>query len=345
MKKKSLVVIILCTFLLNGCGTIDSADIGGENKSDDTHIEVSVKEGNREEGPDEDIQMPDRVLYGYEERYDMEELGQDVTGIETPCGMCIWQEKLFVCDYDNHCIVQLDLQGKPMSTYGKLGSAEGEFVHPTAMTVWEDKLYVLDSGNLRAQVYDKDMQLIEVISLWNDQSTVMYDEFRDIAVDGEGNIYVCTDAVMKDAARIFCVSKGVTTPLNQVIQGYLAQGRDGTVYAVDAVELSVVEENYKWRACTGNNYLYQVTKEGVMQLAELPFMYAPMDFVVVEEEFYTVSCTWGQINKISMEGELLEAVYNLKPDFGPSTGYIVEYNGEFWVGISDNGVIYHFTEK
>lgn len=75
----------------------------------------------------------------------------------TPRGICIAGEKLYVADSRNDRVQILDLDGKPLAMIGKRGSANGEFLAPLDVAVdAAGNVFVADSDNHRVQKFASD---------------------------------------------------------------------------------------------------------------------------------------------------------------------------------------------
>ncbi|MCE9594198.1 MAG: NHL repeat-containing protein [Planctomycetes bacterium] len=73
----------------------------------------------------------------------------------TPRGICIAGEKLYVADSRNDRVQVLDLDGKPLFVIGSRGTSEGHFLAPLDVAVdAEENVYVADSDNHRVQKFD-----------------------------------------------------------------------------------------------------------------------------------------------------------------------------------------------
>lgn len=90
-------------------------------------------------------------------------LGCDETHLNKPTDMAIAPNgDVFVADgYGNARVVQFNAAGKFVKTWGKLGSAPGEFSIPHAIVMdSQGRLYVADRNNARVQVFDREGQLL-----------------------------------------------------------------------------------------------------------------------------------------------------------------------------------------
>ena len=74
---------------------------------------------------------------------------------ELELGICVGSSgQVYVSDFWNHRVVVFDKKGEFVTTFGKNGSAPGEFDMPAGITVDEDGyVYVCDQRNSRIQVF------------------------------------------------------------------------------------------------------------------------------------------------------------------------------------------------
>jgi DNA-binding beta-propeller fold protein YncE len=100
------------------------------------------------------------------------------------------QRRLIVADTAESMLKVFDLDGRLLSTIGKLGSALGEFNRPTHLAIWRNELYVTDTFNARIQVLDLDTG--DPIRAIGTRGTYIGQLARPkgVALDSEGNVYV-----------------------------------------------------------------------------------------------------------------------------------------------------------
>lgn len=250
----------------------------------------------------EPIPLPDKEMFGYEV-WEIEK-----TKIGSPGGVLFDGRDLLVSDIRNHCIVRLTTNGDFVESYGELGSEEGNFVTPTAILLYENEIYVLDSGNMRIQVFDTDMNYNRQI--WFEGGTLPSDgKYNDMAIAGDGTIYITADAAYGDGMSLFYIEEGELNAVPGGGLGFLSE-QDGIVYTSDKWRYYRDSKGYGWKP--GENWIYQVDRTGLQKVCELPYMYAPADFVVREDSIYTISMVWGEMNRFSMEEDLLETMFYIE---------------------------------
>ena len=84
--------------------------------------------------------------------------GTNGTGIgqfNSPNGITVIDNRLFVCDYNNHRIQSVNVDGSGNmsngTTFGTNGTGIGQFSNPTGITVIGNRLFVCDYNNHRIQ--------------------------------------------------------------------------------------------------------------------------------------------------------------------------------------------------
>lgn len=253
-------------------------------------------------------EFPDPVLFDDNCVFDHEMWQKEKTQIQTPGGILYEGESLLVCDMGNHCVVRLTTDGDFVESYGELGSEAGNFVSPTAILLYEDEIYVLDSGNARIQVFDAEMNFDREI-LFNMGSVPGDGKYIDMAIAGDGTVYIAVDSSYGDGMNLFYLEGEGLCAVPGGVYGYLAE-HDGVVYMADMWRYYRDSKGYGWNP--GENWIYQVERTGLQKICELPYMYAPADFIVEDDAVYAISTLWGQMNRISMEGELMEELLTEK---------------------------------
>jgi sugar lactone lactonase YvrE len=78
-----------------------------------------------------------------------------------PTNICIRDSRLYVSDTTNFRIQVFDLEGKFISTFGKIGDIPGTFTRPKGVAVdKEGRIYVVDAAFENVQVFDPKFQLL-----------------------------------------------------------------------------------------------------------------------------------------------------------------------------------------
>jgi DNA-binding beta-propeller fold protein YncE len=108
-----------------------------------------------------------------------------------PADMVIAGDRLYVSDVLNHKVHVLDkLSGNVLLSFGDVGSAPGQFFHPTNLAVAGDgSIYVSDQSNFRLQHFSKDGEFIRAIGEIG-SAPGKFARPKGIAVDKEDRIYV-----------------------------------------------------------------------------------------------------------------------------------------------------------
>lgn len=235
------------------------------------------------------------------------------TGIESPYGICVLENAIYVSDFNKHCIVKLNLDGRQIASYGTLGAEPGNFVNPTAIEEHEGSIYVLDQGNNRVQIFDKEMNYKDEVPYAGAVFTkTVY--FQDMAVDQNGTIYLSEWEEFADDAGIYYISEdGILMQLEPHISGVLTEYQ-GEVYAINTYWLFYLETSTGLArgAMYGPNFLFRCKKEGLDQICEMPYKYAAADFYITDDIIYSVSLYDPlnvQLNRFTMEGELDSSIY------------------------------------
>lgn len=115
--------------------------------------------------------------------------------IESPGGLRIIDNKVYITDITKCKVYVFDLEGKKLMEIGKLGVKDGEFRAPNAVTADANgNIYVVDTGNQRVQVFDKTGKFIRIINGSKDgRGTGSLVNPRGIGIDSTGRIYVVSN--------------------------------------------------------------------------------------------------------------------------------------------------------
>jgi len=112
--------------------------------------------------------------------------------INSPGGLRIFNDRLYVTDIKENKVFVFNLEGEKLLEIGSVGREVGEFLAPNAVTIdKQENIYVTDSGNNRVQVFDKDGNFLRIVNGSDDgtgDSTFINP--RGIGVDSRGILYV-----------------------------------------------------------------------------------------------------------------------------------------------------------
>jgi DNA-binding beta-propeller fold protein YncE len=112
--------------------------------------------------------------------------------IESPAGLRIFDEKIYVTDIKKNKVFVFDLKGKKLMEIGNPGNEEGQFRAPNAVVIDKDNnIFVSDSGNQRVQVFTNDGKFIRSINGSKDgKGSPVFVNPRGIGIDSRGILYV-----------------------------------------------------------------------------------------------------------------------------------------------------------
>lgn len=97
--------------------------------------------------------------------------------------------RLYVADTLGHGVSVFDEGGNALFSFGRRGTADGEFNYPTHISIWRDRLYINDTMNFRIQTFDLDGTHRATFGTHGDGSGDLAQP-KGVAADGEGHVYV-----------------------------------------------------------------------------------------------------------------------------------------------------------
>ncbi len=122
--------------------------------------------------------------------------GDDPGAFNEPAGLTIDpQGNLYVADTFNHRVQKFDSEGNFLAQVGGNGPDEGQFNEPWGVAVdSQGNVYVADSFNHRIQKFDPDLNFLLAFGMaasnLEDPEPDAFWGPRDLAVDGDGNIWI-----------------------------------------------------------------------------------------------------------------------------------------------------------
>ncbi|MCH5270125.1 MAG: hypothetical protein J1E83_05195 [Lachnospiraceae bacterium] len=258
--------------------------------------------------------------------YILEELDISQIGIGNPGGTCIYNNYIYVCDTENHCIVKLSKDLEMLESYGTLGMEYGNFSKPMDITFSGNCFYVLDSGNNRVQKFSADFGYQETYNLEHlvtEQGSGLY---VSIAVDREGIIYVSTIAPDTNDGHIFYWDNDTWNQLGENVVGYLCEG-GGKVYFANIQEFQI--EKDRTIIQSGKNLLYEIDSKELKPICRFMDKYAPAALTYWNDRIYMISAGRCFVNYFTDESEMLETVVALS-----------ETSTHMYMCIDDDGNMY-----
>ena len=157
----------------------------------------------------------------------------------SPFGLTIVGEVLYVVDNGNNRVQKFTLTGEYLGQFGSKGSSEGQFNIPYGIcTDGRGRVLVADYSNNRVQVFTADGIFVTSISCNGGP--------YDVAVDNSGNIHGTLNT--SNCVAVFSSDgKQLTTY--------------GSGYTTSPTGIAIDEEGYRY-VSTSNNYMYVLSPQG-----------------------------------------------------------------------------------
>lgn len=163
--------------------------------------------------------------------------------IQSPGGLRIYDEKLYVTDIKANKLFIFSMDGKKLMEIGGAGAEEGKFIAPNAVAVDDDnQIYVTDSGNNRVQIFDKDGNFINIINGSKDgKGAPLFVNPRGVAVDAKGTVYVVNNmshniyAYDKDGNEVQVIGGMGTDNGKFYLPNGLFMDNRGALYVTDTI--------------------------------------------------------------------------------------------------------------
>ena len=84
-----------------------------------------------------------------------------------PVGICVFQNTVFVTQWNGHCVNMYELEGKLMKSVGSNGNGEAQFNSPRGIDVSDrnHNIYVCDYGNNRVQILTEELKYHSMLGI------------------------------------------------------------------------------------------------------------------------------------------------------------------------------------
>jgi len=137
----------------------------------------------------------------------------DEKTLESPGGLRIVDNKVYVTDITKCRVFVFDLTGKKLLEFGNMGVNPGELRAPNAVTAdKEGNIFVVDTGNQRVQVFDKTGKFLRIINgSPGGKGPSAFVNPRGIGINSRGVIYVVSNLTNylygfdKDGKQLFAL--------------------------------------------------------------------------------------------------------------------------------------------
>ena len=133
--------------------------------------------------------------------------------MNTPIGICIKQNKVYVTQYDSHCLNVYSTEGKYLNSVGVNGKQELEFDGPMGLDISTDKIYITEYDNDRVQCLDLNLQFDSIIA----------------DIYGVRDVKLTSNEIVVLSSRNPCVS--LYTYSHQLIREMIPKGEGNSVVA------------------------------------------------------------------------------------------------------------------
>ena len=212
------------------------------------------------------------------------DLGLDVK-MNSPSGLTMVGDSLYVCDTGNNRIIELKLHGTGMPTVERIidsvnGVEPATFSGPSDFAVSEDgNIFIADTGNARVLKVDPDLNYILSIVKPTDQS-----------LDPK-LVFQPTKLVVDTAERVYCIATGI----NKGLCKYEADGSFSGFVGATRVTFDFMD--YLWKKFATQAQRAQMES----------FVPTEYDNIYMDHEGFIYACT-GAVTREDLRAEKADAV-------------------------------------
>lgn len=259
-----------------------------------------------------------------------------------PYGAAALENSVIICDMENNCLREFDLQGNEIRSVGRLGNGNGEFIHPSGLTYCNESFYVVDSGNNRIQIFNADLEYQSKYALDKLEEGDSNTFYTDIAVCEDGIVTILTNSVLKENARVYITdSAGSVRKTSSVMNGY-TNCKKNAIYYANTFEL--FENDSSYDAVIQESALYEFERNELRCIFNFPYKYGPTDFIVDGDDVYVLSCVWARLDHFKIDGSYLETIWKFD-SLSPESCLACTAQGGFVVTDGQNNVIYYISRE
>jgi sugar lactone lactonase YvrE len=255
-----------------------------------------------------------------------------------PADVAVTADFLFVCDTENNRVQKLHLgNGAFISTWGTLGSADGEFDRPMGIAVDENNswVYLSDTFNDRVQKFDFNGTHLLTWGSFG-ASDGQFDEPAGIEVDSQGNVLVIDTDNYKIQKFDSDGNHLLTFGEHGTGQGQFQQPQGIAVNSADDVYITDGRNN-----CINvfdNSGAFLSTIYGFF--SEEEFMYDPYGIDIAGGYLYVSDDDRSCIYKMTFSGELVAKIGSdrgaEKGKFDETRGLAVNTQGRIYIADQEN---------
>lgn len=309
MKK---TIIIICIFTLISCQSTSSTNHSLEQL---------------------EMYSMDQVV---SDQYEVFNIGDEVFHDELLVGMANDDTYLYFTDQSGQAIIKYDPNTQDVQKY-----TLPQLVKATILTYANQKLYVVDEAFNMIYVYqilEDDFILEQEYAITLRQPQTFY---ADIAVDQQF-IYLTYFDADKETAKIEVIDQETSNEhlIGDGFVGYVYMD-EHRPYAIQLLEY--YQENQEEGFRMGNNPLFQIDNEQLVQKANLIQGSAPADFLIKDQQLYVYSAGWSSIDVYQMDGTYQQSLAKFnESDMKVS---LVMLHDEFYVLFRELHILYLVKKK
>ena len=296
MKKILVICMLILSVNMMGCSSEKKIEKEYKSLVEDTKKDLfpvlMLEDGGSEIKYDNDLLSDNNKDY--------EKIAWTIKDIEiiSPAGILCREKDLLVVDKDSSQIVCSDYEGNMLKCIGTMGNGKVEFMNPTGIAAFGNMIYIIDSGNKRVQVLDENFQFVKEIKTENESDPSIV--YENIAVESEDTIYLCGDSLTSRS-----IDKWKNGEMVRIEENYYGSlyGRDGKIYAVNIGNIAVDPNEKIMTVIAGKNNLFQIKKDKMYPLCELPEGLVINAFVVTEDSIVLNSNKLLKVYIFGKDGE------------------------------------------
>ena len=205
---------------------------------------------------------------------------------------------------------------------------QDSILSPTLLAGEGESLYIIDIG--LKSILHVDKQTHEIVETIPFPVEIHEPEFLSLVVKDTA-LFLTYDSNQEKTAHIFKIdleSKQVSE-IGELFSGSIHEDEFGDLYALELGEY--YKDNDSEGFESGENSLYKVIDNKLVEEVELPYKLTALDFLLKDDHIITYTYFRHSVVRLDKQGNLIDSLATFDPDYVDYSLVLLEYNHDILV--------------